>query len=207
MISSSAAMDAAKSLADLNFFPSEENGQISVATIISSMCHTVDQARWLVEKMHRTYNSWPGPLEMRACFCSKFRPIDGFEVGSTIYPDGIPSDKEQLPQIVAPDVPALEGSESAEFLRIAVRALRPPIHVQTEPAPKPKPKTKPIDIIPEGTHPAQTPCGCFGTGRLARDRYCTCQMGMDLYRIENKDRLEFDKKQNEIRQTLQGMGL
>jgi len=208
MITSEVAMNAVRSMAVIPFFPSDEFAQTTIMNEVAAMCETTQQAQWLVKKMIRIYSSWPGPREMRACFCSKFRPADGFEVGSTVYPDGIPSDKEQLPQIAAPEHLSLPPGESRDMVRtLAAAYTRLPIHVQTEPSPPPKPKPEPINITPEGTHPAQIPCGCFGTGRKGLGSYCSCPMGVDLYRIENKDRAEFDQHQNEVRAELESMGL
>jgi hypothetical protein len=51
------------------------------------------QVEWLVQRAVSLYAEWPGAREIRACFCSKFRPADGLSVGSTVYLDGIPSEK------------------------------------------------------------------------------------------------------------------
>ncbi len=52
--------------------------------------------------MIHLYAEWPGVYELRACFCSKFRPADGVEARSSVYLDGVPSERP------APDpLPAL----------------------------------------------------------------------------------------------------
>ncbi len=95
-VDSVTAAGFAEALEALQFFPSGEIARLMIANEISAMCANRGQAEWLVQKMFRTFGGkWPGPAEMRAAFCSKFRPADGYEVSSTIYPDGIPTDVEQ----------------------------------------------------------------------------------------------------------------
>ena len=48
------------------------------------------------------YNEWPGPQEVRAVFCSRFKPADSIEAYSSVYMDGIPSESETYGQIEAP---------------------------------------------------------------------------------------------------------
>ena len=207
MISNAAALARAKQLTGLNFFPSDELGQIAIGELIAEICSTDDQAEWLVKKMLRTYNSWPGPVEMRACFCTKFRPADGFECGSTVYPDGIPSDKEQLPQIAAPerlmlaagDIVDAQISYSLDVLK-RVSTIPPIID-----AAKPEPKI--IINLPGGPKAVQTICGCSGTGRKGRDKYCSCAMGIELLRIEHRADDAENAHQNEIHQALEEMGV
>jgi hypothetical protein len=108
MIPADVAMHAARSMGAIPFFPADEDAQTAIANEIMAFCATVDQARWLVAKMIRTYTTWPGPREMRAAFCSKFRPQDGFEVGSAVYSDGVPTDRDQgAAQITGPDLLSL----------------------------------------------------------------------------------------------------
>ena len=79
-------------LALLKFFPSDENARVGLVRIVCEMIATEEQARWLVTRMLAIYREWPGVLEMRACFCSRFKPCDGINAYSSVYPDGIPID-------------------------------------------------------------------------------------------------------------------
>jgi len=111
-------------LAVLPFFPAgNESVLIALARLVGQMCRTEDEVRWLVDRMTSgIYSAWPGPQEMRACFCSKFRPKDGLNAYSTVYPDGIPL-SEPRPRIEPPAVrafltapePAPEGEEESRF--------------------------------------------------------------------------------------------
>ena len=230
MISSAAAMHAARSLAALNFFPTDENGIVSVATVFSDICETVDQARWLVAKMIRTYNTWPGPRELRACFCTKFRPADGYEVDSAVYADGIPADAEQIatstplilpdpsaharfagfidrPMLDLPvDHKAVDLSEPDAQISYSLQVLKKQSTIPPMLPAADAPKRRVLSIR-AGEHARQTECGCWGSGRLEGGRYCTCQMGHDLYKVEQKDRMAFNAHQDAVRDRLLEMGL
>ena len=63
------------------------------------MASSEEEIEWLVDRMTISglYSEWPGPGEMRACFCSKFRPKDGISATSSVYPDGLPSERAAEP--------------------------------------------------------------------------------------------------------------
>lgn len=101
-------------LKTLRFFPMDENAMIAVMRLVSSMCHTEEQVQWLVDRMTGgLYDEWPGPREMRACFCSKYKPKDGQNAYSEVYPDGIPSEKENRRAIAGPQLLALAAGRIA----------------------------------------------------------------------------------------------
>jgi hypothetical protein len=104
-ISNEAAAVAVEMLASLPFFPKEGGARLLIAEEIRSMCHDSEQALWLAQRMARLYSKWPSVRDMRAVYCSKYRPLDGFElIGSTEdFPDGIPSEK----LLAAPEMKAL----------------------------------------------------------------------------------------------------
>jgi hypothetical protein len=89
----------------LDYFPSDPAARGALIELVCSMAQNEDQVQWLVRRMTSgLYNQWPGPREVRACFCSKFKPKDGIEVDSTVYPDGIPSERPR-PQLALPPLP------------------------------------------------------------------------------------------------------
>ena len=104
-------------LAMLRFFPAGNSAVlIGLARLVNQMCAEESQVRWLVDRMTSgIYAEWPGPQEMRACFCSRFKPKDGLNAYSTVYPDGIPL-SEPRARIEPPPVRAFltapEGEES-----------------------------------------------------------------------------------------------
>jgi hypothetical protein len=91
-------------LAVLRFFPAGNEAVMeSLMVMVGAMCDTEEQVRWLVERMTcGIYAEWPGPKEMRACYCSRFRPKDGINAYSDVYPDAIPLSRPALPAAIAP---------------------------------------------------------------------------------------------------------
>src|SRR5690349_7814500 len=99
----------------LKFFPSDREARAAIVEMICEMASDECQVEWLVARALRLYNEWPGPRELRAAFCSKFRPRDGINAYSTVYLDGIPSEREQfVPQIAAPALKLLPDGRKEE---------------------------------------------------------------------------------------------
>ena len=104
MVNVKAASKIISELTLMRFFPSEDPARTALVRIICEMAESEDQIRWLVGRMINLYPEWPGPREMRACFCSKFKPKDGIEAHSQVHLDGIPSEKrlEAPPRLALP---------------------------------------------------------------------------------------------------------
>ncbi len=85
-------------LASIPFFPPENGARLAIGDEIRSMCAGSREALWLVTRMRRLYTRWPGPSELRRVYASKHLPWDGVQpIGiSESYPEGIPSEREQL---------------------------------------------------------------------------------------------------------------
>ena len=75
------------------------------------MCRDSDQVVWLVKRMLQLCARWPGAMEMRRVYCSKYRPLDGVELigPSEAFPDGVPSER----QVEAPAQLALPAGRVA----------------------------------------------------------------------------------------------
>ncbi len=97
----------------LRFFPNDESVMDAIVRLCGSMCASEEQVRWLVTRMTSgIYAEWPGIAEMRACFCCRFRPADGINAYSTVFPDGLPPDPNAPPRIAAPVLKTLpQGHE------------------------------------------------------------------------------------------------
>jgi len=110
------------SMATMRFFPKAKEARLALVITLSEMCNDEDEARWLVKRMRAMYTEWPGEREMRACFCSRRRPKDGINVGSTVYPDGLP---RELPaeEVKLLPLPAGAVVSADPTLDMAVRAL------------------------------------------------------------------------------------
>jgi hypothetical protein len=95
LISPEVAGQAMEGLTVMQFFPSAAIARTMVANEIMALCAGPSQALWLVSRMLRLYEKWPGIPEMRRVFGSRFRPADGIEpIGiSETYPDGIPAER------------------------------------------------------------------------------------------------------------------
>ena len=102
MIDPKTALDCVRRMSALNFFPREDEAKTAIAECVMDMCNAPQEAYWLARRMLELYNEWPGPREMRAAFCSKYIPRDKHEVNSTVYGDGIPSEKNNRPALPPP---------------------------------------------------------------------------------------------------------
>lgn len=114
VMSTEAATVFARMLTVIPYFPAGESVLSTVADEIASLCEGVEQAKWLVRRMRRLYQRWPGLPEMRLVYVSKFQPLDGIQpvCASEFYPEGIPGEAEsQAPQIAAAPMKALPAGE------------------------------------------------------------------------------------------------
>jgi hypothetical protein len=83
-------------IALMKFFPSSDTvARATVMLELIQMCSTDDQVEWLSKRLTVLYTEWPGLRELRAVFCSKFKPADKIEVNSADarFIDGIPSEQ------------------------------------------------------------------------------------------------------------------
>jgi hypothetical protein len=123
----------------LRFFPNDEFVMNALVRLCGSMCASEQQVRWLVDRMTSgIYSEWPGIAEMRACFCCRYKPKDGVEAYSSVYPQGLPPDPTAppRPEIAAPYLKALPpGHEAtadpeleASFQRLVEKCKMPPAH-------------------------------------------------------------------------------
>lgn len=87
-----AATRAVNRLALMAFFPADPDVRAALVDIVLEMVETQEQCDWLVSRALKLYAKWPGVAELRALYCSKWKPRDGVETYSSIYLDGIPSE-------------------------------------------------------------------------------------------------------------------
>jgi len=102
----------------MRFFPSDPDARLGLAKQLARMVGSEEQLRWLVETLPTLYSEWPGLRELRALYCMKFRPMDGIEVASEVYPDGLT--REQLN-------PGMKELPAAPMLQL------PPSEITTDP--------------------------------------------------------------------------
>lgn len=137
--------------ATLKYFPANAT---PIARILSEMAATDAQVLWLARRLPQLHNEWPGALEMRAVFCSRFRPRDGVEAYSTDqrFADGIPSEKAAaaLPAAPMKALPAGRAVSVAETVDVAVCDLARAKDLNRQ---GPPPRVRDIPVLPPGVNP------------------------------------------------------
>src|SRR5690242_19674631 len=116
MLNATVVSNAISRMSLLNFFP-PQTAWPALAILIDDMCATDEQVEWLARRVVTLYDSWPGPHELRAVLCSKFKPKDGIEADSEhprYLEDGIPSERPQIAAPIPKRLTAGEVSEDAE---------------------------------------------------------------------------------------------
>jgi len=95
----------------MKYFPADDSARAALVELVCGMIDSDEQAEWLAKRMLQVYPEWPGPQELRACFCGRYRPKDGINAYSAIYPDGLPPDPTAPPRgIEAPSRRALPAA-------------------------------------------------------------------------------------------------
>jgi hypothetical protein len=88
-----AAAGVAK-MALMAFFPGDPDIRAALVSVFMDLVETDEQLDWLVNRALRLYGKWPGVAEIRGLYCSRWKPKDGMETYSSIYPEGIPSERK-----------------------------------------------------------------------------------------------------------------
>jgi len=106
MISEDAAEKAVLKLAVLPFFPAEPTTRGVIFNELMELCSSDEQVDWLVKRTIKLWTKWESLRELRAIFCAKFKPADGFEVGySQVFADGIVPPESPEPSYTLPALP------------------------------------------------------------------------------------------------------
>jgi hypothetical protein len=82
--------DGISKLALMAFFPGDPDTRAALISVLMQLVETEEQLEWLVERALKLYTRWPGVGELRALYCSRFKPRDGVEAYSEIYQSGFP---------------------------------------------------------------------------------------------------------------------
>ncbi len=127
VLSEKAARNAIGALAALPYFPGKDEAaaRTLIANELMAICHSVPDLRWLVTRMLRLYSAWPGMREMRIVYSQKQRPLDGYDMASTMsqfYPEGIPSELPAPEPILAALPPGHQFSADPQ-IEAAVHTL------------------------------------------------------------------------------------
>jgi len=98
-------MKAIASLKLMKFFPGDEDACLALADDLAAMATTEEQIEWTVRRVRNLYSEWPGIHEVRAVFCSRFKPRDGINAYSAQFIDGVPPERavpEPAPRALPP---------------------------------------------------------------------------------------------------------
>ena len=134
-------------LSVLKFFPADQTARAEIVLMACEMAQTNEQVAWLAKRCIQLWNEWEGPREMRAVFCSKFRPADGIEAYSQLprFNDGIPSEKAAEPlQLGGATVRQIAGPRETADDLTAAASIRPVIEAMARA--KDMQRTKPVRV-------------------------------------------------------------
>ena len=84
MLDPKKVIDAVERLSCLSMFPSSDGARTEIMRLIDRMVSNEVQLEWLVRTMVDQVGTWPGPKELRAVLCVRFKPADGIEADSEI---------------------------------------------------------------------------------------------------------------------------
>jgi hypothetical protein len=93
-----AAAEAVSRFALMAFFPGDIDTRAALIWALLQFVEFEEQLDWLVERGLKSYSRWPGLGELRALYCSRFRPKDGMEAYSEVYQFGFPHESRQTSQ-------------------------------------------------------------------------------------------------------------
>jgi hypothetical protein len=95
-------------LGTMPYFPAHEAERDAVIEVVLQFAETDEQIDWLGQRFIGLFPEWPGTWELRAVFCSRFKPKDGRSITSRAFGDeGIEKEQaEQRKRIEAAPLPA-----------------------------------------------------------------------------------------------------
>ena len=92
------------------FFPTSGDAFDALVRLVGRIAENEDQVIWLVDRMLlNPYSRWPGPAEVRAVFCTRFKPKDGYSIAGSVASPGeiVPNQLNKA----EPEYPKLERGE------------------------------------------------------------------------------------------------
>jgi hypothetical protein len=109
VISLNQANIAVSRLAALAYYPQEVIARSEIAAMLVRMVSTPEQLEWLVRQFIDHVGEWKGPRELRAVFCTKFKPADRIEEWSGLS-GYTASDSESAHAFTSEEFKTLDGS-------------------------------------------------------------------------------------------------
>lgn len=107
---------------NIPYFPRDEAAQALIVRELVSLGATLEQGMWLARRYAQLYDQWKF-RELRAVFCSRFKPAEGPDTTSSVYLDGIPSEK---PAVMQPRIGPPEHEEGRKLIEGLMRSTELP---------------------------------------------------------------------------------
>lgn len=73
------ATAALDELSLLKFFPNDPGSRAALLKLLCRMVAGPAELRWLIQTVLAYHDEWPGPRQLRAIYCTRYRPEDGIE--------------------------------------------------------------------------------------------------------------------------------
>ncbi len=138
-ITAAAIAQAVEALGDtLAFFPKGLAGRAVIGDAVSSMCGTVEQARYMVRRAVALYKTWDrcGIPGLRQIICHSGIPADGVMLSITeSFPEGLPPERVGPPMArLLPPGPKMDEARQIEATVGAIaKKVPPPRNVDIHP--------------------------------------------------------------------------
>lgn len=121
----------------MRFFPGDEAARVGIAKEICNIVSMQEQLRWLIGRLPKLFTEWPGILEVRAVFCTKFKPRDGVEAalgtGSPAFAALCPEDETVKALAAAPRARQITGQVATVSVDPEMQALMAKIANRADP--------------------------------------------------------------------------
>jgi hypothetical protein len=108
-----------ENLSAMKFFPATDSAKRVIMELIERMVGTEKQLAWLEGELINRVGEWPGPAELRALFCTRYRPADGIAGKDCAIPGYTPGDYESqraLPPVLKPEQAVLQLAAAKRLL-------------------------------------------------------------------------------------------
>lgn len=117
--------NAVDELGAIPFFPTGVGAKTAVMRSLSSFVRERHHLRWLIDAALNGMREWKGIAELRALYCTRWKPLDGVEGGSCSIQGYTPADCE-MAHIEAPKqkfLPAPQDSKITDGDRLSIVKL------------------------------------------------------------------------------------
>lgn len=101
-------------LSILKFFPMDEFQHRAMMEFLRRLCGHSEGLSWLVSQLVDQVGEWPGPAQIRAIYCTRYKPADGIESAVPCTISGFTADDTQARG--QRDPVAIEKSDAVRLL-------------------------------------------------------------------------------------------